>query len=70
MPGEDGYALIRRIRAGEGDPSLPAVAVTAFARREDRDRALDAGFDRYMAKPVEPSKLVSAVAGLARRQAA
>jgi len=35
MPGEDGYTLIRRIRAGEGDPALPAVAVTAFARRED-----------------------------------
>ena len=70
MPGEDGYALIRRIRAGEGDSTLPAVAVTAFARREDRDRALDAGFDVHMAKPVDPSELVDAVAALARRQAA
>jgi len=70
MPGEDGYALIRRIRAGEGDSTLPAVAVTAFARREDRDRALDAGFDVHMAKPVDPSELVDAVAVLARRQAA
>jgi len=70
MPGEDGYTLIRRIRAGEGDPALPAVAVTAFARREDRDRALDAGFDLHMPKPVEPAELVSAVASLARHQAA
>jgi len=46
------------------------VAVTAFARREDRDRALDAGFDVHMAKPVDPSELVDAVAALARRQAA
>lgn len=70
MPGEDGHALIRRIRAAEGDPSLPAVAVTAFARREDRDRALDAGFDLHMAKPVEPAELVDAVATLASRRAA
>ena len=70
MPGEDGYALIRRIRAAEGASTLPAVAVTAFARREDRDRALDAGFDVHMAKPVDPSELVDAVAALARRQAA
>jgi len=43
--------------------------VTAFARREDRDRALDAGFDLHMPKPVDPAELVSAVASLARHQA-
>jgi signal transduction histidine kinase/ActR/RegA family two-component response regulator len=67
MPGEDGFALIGRLRAVEQGTRLPAVALTAYARREDRDRALGAGFDLHVPKPVEPSDLVKTVAGLVRR---
>ncbi|WP_437690915.1 response regulator [Sorangium sp. So ce176] len=69
MPGEDGYELIRTIRqrpphAG-GD--LPALALTAYARKEDQKRALDAGFHMHATKPIEPAALVAAVASLAAR---
>jgi PAS domain S-box-containing protein len=66
MPGMDGYALIRQIRAaqGVGAAGLPAVALTAFARPEDKQRALSAGYEAHLAKPVEPSTLVTTVAGL------
>jgi CheY-like chemotaxis protein len=66
MPGMDGYALIRQIRAaqGVGAAGLPAVALTAFARPEDKQRALSAGYEAHLAKPVEPSTLVATVAGL------
>jgi CheY-like chemotaxis protein len=70
MPLEDGYALMRRIveRAGErGVAPPPAIALTAYARKEDRDAALDAGFDAHVAKPVAPAELVEAVAKLASR---
>lgn len=68
MPGEDGYGLIRRIREGEGrTASTPAVALTAYARREDRARALGAGFDMHMPKPVEPGELLIVLANLGRR---
>ncbi len=66
MPGEDGYELIRHIRSGT-QASMPAVALTAYARPEDRRRALDAGFEMHLPKPVEPVELVSAVADLAGR---
>jgi signal transduction histidine kinase/CheY-like chemotaxis protein len=73
MPDEDGYSLIRSIRtlpmADKKD--VPAIALTAFARNEDRTRALVAGFNLHMAKPVEPGALVQAVlelAGHARRE--
>jgi CheY-like chemotaxis protein len=69
MPGEDGYALIRKVRElgpAEGGDVL-AVALTAYARREDRTRAMLAGFQTHVAKPVEPAELVAAVASLARR---
>jgi signal transduction histidine kinase len=66
MPGMDGYALINTIRAGGG--RVPAVAVTAFARPEDRQRALSAGYQAHLAKPIEPGDLVMAVKSL--RQAA
>jgi len=67
MPGEDGYALIRTIRerhanAGAG---IPAAALTAYARSEDRLRALAAGFQMHVSKPVQPEELVNAVATLA-----
>jgi CheY-like chemotaxis protein len=67
MPGEDGYELIRKLRAmGDGFAGLPAVALTAYARPEDRERALRAGFQVHVPKPVEPGELVATVAGLAR----
>ena len=66
MPGEDGYALIRRLRRAGRRRHLPAVALTAYARSDDRDRALAAGFDAHRAKPVEPSALVATVARVAR----
>jgi signal transduction histidine kinase/CheY-like chemotaxis protein len=67
MPEEDGYSLIRNIRtmADESKKRVPAIALTAFARSEDRTRALLAGFNVHMAKPVEPSALVKAVIELA-----
>jgi CheY-like chemotaxis protein len=69
LPGEDGYALLRRIRqrAPDRGGTVPAVALTAYARVEDREAALAAGFDRHMVKPVDPFILASAVAGLIRR---
>lgn len=69
MPDVDGYELIRRIRAS-GDSArgaIPAIALTAFARPEDRQRALEAGFHEHLSKPVEPSELVAKVAELGRR---
>jgi signal transduction histidine kinase/ActR/RegA family two-component response regulator len=69
MPDVDGYELLRRIRA-LGPPAgghLPAIALTAFARSEDRTRALRAGFLAHVAKPVEPSELVAMVASVVGR---
>jgi signal transduction histidine kinase/CheY-like chemotaxis protein len=70
MPDKDGYELIREIRARSGSQmaTLPAAAVTACVREDDRQRALDAGFQMHLAKPVHPSALARAVATLARRQ--
>jgi signal transduction histidine kinase/CheY-like chemotaxis protein len=60
MPGEDGYSLIRRLRALPDDAGrTPAVALTAFARGEDRTRALMAGFKAHVPKPVDPRELVA-----------
>jgi signal transduction histidine kinase/ActR/RegA family two-component response regulator len=68
MPGGDGYALIRDVRAMSRDRGgrVPAVALTAYARAEDRARALRAGFDEHLPKPVEPRDLVRVIASLAR----
>ena len=66
MPGEDGYTLIRRLRE-LGAPvrrRLPAVALTAHASADDRRRALEAGFDAYLVKPVDGKELVARVARL------
>jgi PAS domain S-box-containing protein len=67
MPGEDGYALIGKVRAraAEQGGRLPAIALTAYARVEDRMRALAAGFQMHVPKPVEPVELVVVVASLA-----
>ncbi|HEX8723617.1 MAG TPA: PAS domain S-box protein [Pyrinomonadaceae bacterium] len=69
MPEEDGYDLIRRVRAlaGERGGTIPAVALTAYARAEDRMRALRSGFQMHVPKPVEPAELITVVANLAGR---
>jgi PAS domain S-box-containing protein len=69
MPGEDGYVLLRKLRAIEaerGSPGIPAVALTAYARGEDRRRALLAGFRMHVPKPVEPIELAEAIARAVR----
>jgi CheY-like chemotaxis protein len=62
MPQMDGFELIRRVRSLH--PHLPAVAVTAFARTEDRIRSLHAGYNMHISKPVEPRELLAVVAAL------
>lgn len=64
MPDEDGYSLIRRVRAlpGECGGRLPAVALTAYARTEDRTRAMLAGFQNHVPKPVVPGELLAVLA--------
>jgi signal transduction histidine kinase/CHASE1-domain containing sensor protein len=67
MPDVDGYGLIEKVRLLEnGMAQIPAVAITAYAKEEDRDRALSAGFQIYLAKPVELTELISVVARAAR----
>jgi CheY-like chemotaxis protein len=65
MPGEDGYAFIRRVREWEraSGVRIPAVALTAYARSEDRIRALLAGYQVHVAKPIEPVEFALVVAG-------
>ena len=60
LPGEDGYALLNRFRAIY--PDVPAIALTAYARETDRDRALAAGFVQHVIKPVDPEQLIDLVA--------
>jgi len=69
MPRVDGYQLLERIRAHRNPlvRHLPAAALTAYARSDDRVRALRAGFHIHLAKPVDPAELVAAVAALAKR---
>jgi CheY-like chemotaxis protein len=68
MPGEDGYSLIKKVRSSEvaGTAAIPAAALTSFARQEDRQSALQAGFDLHLAKPIDPRRLIEAVACLSR----
>jgi signal transduction histidine kinase/CHASE1-domain containing sensor protein/ActR/RegA family two-component response regulator len=70
MPDEDGYGLIEKIRLLENGETqnIPAVAITAYAKEEDRERALSSGFQIYLAKPVELTELISVVARAARRE--
>jgi PAS domain S-box-containing protein len=67
MPNVDGYDLIRQVRTRLAAKALPAAALTAFARSEDRRRALLAGFQTHVAKPVDPAELVAVVASLVER---
>lgn len=64
MPGVDGYELLRRVRSslGPGGSTLPAIALTAYAREEDRRLALAAGFNHHLAKPVDPADVLRMVA--------
>jgi PAS domain S-box-containing protein len=69
MPGRSGYELVEQVRAlprGSGG-LVPAIALTAYARTEDRVRALMAGFQLHLAKPVQPAELAHAIAGLVAR---
>ena len=66
MPGEDGYALIKQVRAlpPERGGRTPAAALTAYARDEDRGRALAAGYQLHIAKPFNPHELLAAISDL------
>ncbi|WP_413200072.1 response regulator [Nostoc piscinale] len=63
MPEEDGYTLIRKVRSLKPDQGgrIPAIALTAYGDTEDRIRALEAGFQTHVAKPVDPNELVAIV---------
>jgi CheY-like chemotaxis protein len=67
MPGEDGYSLITRVRAlgVEYGAATPAIALSAYGRPQDRERALAAGFNMHVPKPVDPGELRAIVADLA-----
>jgi PAS domain S-box-containing protein len=69
MPGEDGYDLIRKVRARSSDRrgQIPAIALTALARTQDRLKVLSTGYQMHVPKPIEPIELVTVVASLARR---
>ncbi|HST50390.1 MAG TPA: ATP-binding protein [Pyrinomonadaceae bacterium] len=71
MPGEDGYAFIKKVRAlpAEDGGQTPSAALTAYARVEDRMKVLRAGFQIHIPKPVEPAELIAVVANLAGRTA-
>ena len=66
LPGDDGYALIQKLRAWEAPrgASIPALAVSAHARAEDRTRAIAAGYQMHIAKPLEPADFVAAIGHL------
>jgi hypothetical protein len=70
MPNEDGFSFIRRLRTmnGSEEPLAPAIALTAYASGEDRNRTLEAGFQIHVAKPLEPDQLVTAIASLVGRE--
>jgi PAS domain S-box-containing protein len=69
MPNQDGYDLIRKVRARFSDPAsrIPAIALTAFARSQDRLKALSAGYQMHVPKPIEPLELITVVASLTHR---
>lgn len=68
MPGEDGYSLMRKIRAMDSPAAImPAIALTAYASPDDRERALAAGFQQHISKPVDPQVLTTTVMEVAGR---
>jgi CheY-like chemotaxis protein len=69
MPDEDGYSLIGRVRSlGSARAALPALALTAYARAEDRTQALRAGFNMHLAKPIDPGELLVVIETLVRNR--
>ena len=70
MPQMDGFEFIAHIReSSDADiRDIPAAALTAFARSEDRTKVLDSGFEMHLAKPVDPGELVASIATLVRRR--
>ena len=67
MPEENGYVLLEKLREMEKDQErrrMPAIALTAYAREEDRKRALEAGFETHLSKPVESEQLIAAILAL------
>jgi CheY-like chemotaxis protein len=69
MPDQDGYELIRKLRAlpNEKGGTTPAIALTGYASRKDRERALAAGYHKHMAKPIEQAEIIAAIASLVGR---
>ena len=69
MPDQDGYELIRKLRAMpvEKGGKIPAIALTGYASRKDRERALNSGYHQHMAKPIEQADMISAIAALVGR---
>ena len=61
LPGRDGYEAARRVRAADGGRRISLVAVTGYGQAKDRQRALAAGFDGHLVKPVDPQKLAAVV---------
>ena len=69
MPSEDGYDLIRKIRNKQiGKSNIPAIALTAYAREEDKQQALASGFDRHLPKPIEPFRLIESLLQLIQQR--
>ena len=68
MPGEDGYDLIRevRLRSAEEGGKIPAIALTGYAAAQEAERALSAGYQSHLSKPIEPSRLIRVIAGFGR----
>jgi CheY-like chemotaxis protein len=67
LPGIDGYEIARRVRASEPAPRPFLVALTGWGQPEDRQRAIDAGFDAHLVKPVDPADLTRLIRNAARR---
>lgn len=69
MPKEDGYDLIRQIRSSQNTRNnIPAIALTAYAREEDKQLALNAGFDLHLSKPIEPFQLLESISQLIQKK--
>jgi CheY-like chemotaxis protein len=66
LPDEDGYELVRRVRADDRMKTTFAIAFSAYTRPQDRARAKEAGFDTHLSKPINPNELVLAVARIVR----
>jgi CheY-like chemotaxis protein len=68
MPGEDGYSLIQKVRALDGQQGgrTPAIALTAYGRIEDRVRTLSAGYSMHVPKPIDPGELTTIIASVSR----